>query len=42
MVNHYIIFASLKSESTWLAAKKNSRFTSYDLKFTRLGFQNAC
>ena len=33
---------SLKSESVDKLIKKNTRFTSFDIKFTRLGFENAC
>ena len=40
-LDRYVIFASLKSESTWLADKWNTRFASCDIKFTRLGFENA-
>ena len=41
-INHLVIFASLKSKSTWLAYKQNTRFASVDMKFTRLGFENVC
>ena len=36
-----VIFASLKSKSTWKPVKWNNRFSSIDIKFIRLGFENA-
>ena len=41
-IDHYVIFASLKSESTLYADKYNTRCASFDIKFSRIGFQKAC
>ena len=36
-----VILASLKSETMGKLIKINTRFASFDIKFTRLGFENA-
>ena len=36
-IKNYVIITSLKSETM-----KNIRFASFDIKFTRLGFENVC
>ena len=38
---NYVIIASLKMLSG-LTDKENTRCTSFDIKFTRLDFENAC
>ena len=38
-INHYVIFASLKSETIF---KLMNRIPDFDIKFTRLGFEKAC